>query len=86
MLSKEDSTTFKVQRLIKKQLYWPKNRLLTKNLQFYSNLADILTILSTHELIILTKFDEDQAKIVAFLLALHFWSSKIFLISLQLKV
>ena len=78
MLSKEDSTTFKVQRLIKKQLYWPKNRLLTKNLQFYSNLADILTILSTHELIILTKFDEDRSKIMDFLLALYFCPSIIF--------
>ena len=72
MLSKEDSTTFKVQRLIKKQLYWPKNRLLTKNLQFYSNLADILAILSTHELIILTKFDEDRSKIMDFLLVVYF--------------
>ena len=76
MLSKEDSTTFKVQRLIKKQLYWPKNRLLTKNLQFYSNLADILTILSTHELIILTKFDEDQT------LSCGFFISTIFLVHL----
>ena len=64
--------------MIKKKLYWPKNILLTKNLQFYSNLADILAILSTHELIILTKFDEDQTKIVDFLLALYFWSSIIF--------
>ena len=82
MLSKEDSTTFKVQRLIKKQLYWPKNRLLTKNLQSYSDLADILAILSTHELIILTKFDKDRTKIVDFLLILYFWSRMIFLVSL----
>ena len=39
----------------------------SKNLQFYSNLADILAILSTHELIILTKFDEDRTKTVEFL-------------------
>ena len=52
--------------------------ILTKDLQFHSNLADILAILSTHELIILTKFDEDRTKIVDFLLALYFWSSIIF--------
>jgi len=56
----------------KKKLYWLKNILLTKNLQFYSNLSDILAILSTHELIILTKFDEDQTKTVDFLLGLYF--------------
>ena len=41
-------------------------------------MADILAVLSTHELIILTKFDEDWTKIVDFLLALYFWSSIIF--------
>ena len=65
-------------RLIKKKLYWPKNILLTNNLHFYSDLAHILAMLSIHEIIILTKFDEDQTKIVDFLLALCFWSSIIF--------
>ena len=45
---------------------------MTKNIQFYSDLADILAILSTHELMILTKFDEDWTRIVNFLLALYF--------------
>ena len=56
--------------------------LLAKNLQYLSDFADILAILSTHELIILTKFDEDWTKIVNFLLGLYFWSSINFLISL----
>ena len=43
-----------------------------KNLQFYSDSADILAILFNHELIILTKFDEDPTKLVDFLLALYF--------------
>ena len=45
-------------------------------------MANILAILSTLELIILTKFDEDGTKIVDFLLALYFLSSIIFFISL----
>ena len=61
-----------------KRIILTKNILLIKNPQFCSNLAEILVILPTHELIILTKFDEDQTKIVDFLLALYFWSSIIF--------
>ena len=52
--------------------------LLAKNLQYLSDFADILAILSTHELIILIKFDEDWTKIVNFLLELYFWSIIIF--------
>ena len=51
--------------------------LLMKMPQFCTNLAEILTILLTHWLIILTKFEEDQAKIVDFsllVLALVFLS------------
>ena len=51
---------------------------LTKILQFHLDLADIFAILSTHELIILTKFDEDWTKIVDFLLVVNFWASIIF--------
>ena len=46
---------------------------LIKNPQFYSNLAEILALVNG--LIILTKFDEDWAKIMDILLALYFWSS-----------
>ena len=49
-----------------------------KNSQFYSNLAEILPILPTHGLIILTKFDRDKIKIVDFLLVVYFWASVIF--------
>ena len=36
--------------------------LLMKNSQLYSDLAEILAILPTVELIILTKFDDEQTK------------------------
>ena len=49
-----------------------------KNRQFYSNLAEILAMLPTHGLIILTKFDEDWTKIVDFSLVDYFWASVIF--------
>ena len=54
-----------------------------KNPQFYSDLAEILAILSTNGLVILTKVDEDWTKIVDFSLSVHFLVSDIFLISLQ---
>ena len=41
-------------------------------------MAEILAILPTHELIILTKFDGDWTKIVDFLLVVYFWASIIF--------
>ena len=69
---------------MQKKLYWPKNILLIKNPQFYSDLAEILLMLPTHELIKLTKFDDDWTKIVDFLLVVYFWVSVIFLISLYL--
>ena len=42
-----------------KKIHWPKNILLMESPQFYYNLTEILAILPTHGLIILTKFDED---------------------------
>ena len=41
-------------------------------------MADILAILFTHELVILTKFDKDWTKIVDLLLLVYFWASIIF--------
>ena len=61
-----------------KELHWPKNIPMTKNPQFHSNLDEILALLSTHGRIILTKFDEDQTKIVDFLIVVYFWASVIF--------
>ena len=49
-----------------------------KNPQSHSDLAEILAILSTHGVVILTKFDEDWTKIVDFSLLVHFWVSVIF--------
>ena len=51
-----------------KNSHWLKNILLTKNQQFYSNLAKILAILPTHGLIILTKFDKNGTKLVVYFL------------------
>ena len=48
-----------------------------KNSQFYSDLAEILVIPPTHGLTILTKFDEDSARIVDFLLEVYFCFSVI---------
>ena len=61
-----------------KKIILTKNILLIKNPQFCSDLAEILAILPTHELIILTKFDGDWTKIVDFLLVVYFWASIIF--------
>ena len=46
--------------------------LVIKYSQFYTNLAEILAILPIHGVIILTKFDDDQTKIVDFLLLEYF--------------
>ena len=64
--------------MIHKKLHWPENIVLIKNPQFYSDLAEILAILPTHELIALTKFDENRTKIVDFLSLVHVWFSAIF--------
>ena len=65
--------------LIRKKLHWPKKIVLIKNSQFYSNVAEILSILPTHGLFIWTKFDYDRTKIVNFLSWIYFWISVIFL-------
>ena len=41
-------------------------------------MAEILAILPTHGIIILTKFNGDWTKIVDFLLVVYFWASMIF--------
>ena len=47
---------------------WLKNWPLLKNQQLLSNQADIQATLSTHELIILTKFQKDWQEIVDLLM------------------
>ena len=47
--------------------------LFIKDLEFYSDQAVIQAILPTHELVILTKFLSDRAKIVDFLPFAFFW-------------
>ena len=67
MLTRYTNSSNSIYRLIHKKTHWSKNTLLIKYPQFHSDLAGILIILPTHELIILTKFDEDKTKIVIFL-------------------
>ena len=52
-----------------KKIILTKNIPLIKNPQFYSDLAEILAILPTHELIILTKFDGDWTKNCGFFIS-----------------
>ena len=54
------------QRLTNKKLHWPKNLLLIKNPQFWSDWADIQAALPIHGLVILTKFHDSRAKIADF--------------------
>ena len=51
---------------MQKNLDWLKNWPLVKNPQFLSNQADIQATVSTHELIILTKFHNYWQDIVDF--------------------
>ena len=55
-----------------KKLYWPKNMLLIKYLQFHTYFAEILVISLTIGELILTNFDDDRTKIVDFLFLVHF--------------
>ena len=50
-----------------------------KNLQFFSNQADILVILRTNELVILSKFHKDWQEIVDFLAIRNFEPVQFFL-------
>ena len=69
---------FKHYRLIHEKFPLPKNTVLIKNPQCYSDLAEILVILPTHRLIILTKLDENMTKIVNYSLIVYFWDTVIF--------
>ena len=55
-----------------------KNWPLIKNLQFLSNPHETWWKLSSHEVIIFTKFHEDRTKIVDFLLMANFWKCPVF--------
>ena len=58
--------------------YWPRNP------QFLPNQGYIKAILSTHELIIFTKFHEDWVKIVDFSIKAYFWAINIFFASVSI--
>ena len=63
---------------MQKRLDWLKIWPLVKKLQFLLNQADILAILTTHELFILTKFYQNWQKNVDFLEIVKFCASPVF--------
>ena len=52
-----------------------KNMLLLKNLQFWPDHYEILSKWGPHEYLLLSKFRNDRAKIVDFLIIAYFWPS-----------
>ena len=71
---------------MQKKMDWLKISLLVKNLQFSFDPAEISAILSTHELVILTKFHKDWPKIVDFLVIAKFCVVNFFCISLYKQI
>ena len=57
---------------MQKKLDWFKSSTVVINLQSLSNQADILAILTTHELVTLSKFHKDLQKIKDFLVIVKF--------------
>ena len=57
---------------MQQKIDWLKISPLVENLQSLCNQADILAILPTNELVILTKFHKDLQKIVNFLAIVKF--------------
>ena len=57
---------------MQQKIDWLKISPLVENLQSLCNQADILAILPTNELVILTKFHKDWQKIVDFLAIVKF--------------
>ena len=57
---------------MQKKLDWFKSSTVVINLQSLSNQADILAILTTHELVTLSKFHKDWQKIEDFLVIAKF--------------
>ena len=66
-----------------KKGYHPKIKLFTKNLKFLPNVTDIQAILSSRELVILTKIHNNWIKMWIF--KLYFWVSNIFCINLKIS-
>ena len=61
-----------------KKLDWPQNWLLMKNLHFWSNFDETLSIVSTNEVVNWTKFCQNWIKNVDFSLIANFEASLIF--------
>ena len=62
----------------KKKPDWAKNSLLVKNPQFWLYPHETWSKEQPHEVVIFTKFHEDRAKTVDFLLLVNFWPSPVF--------
>ena len=58
---------------------WAKNSLFVKNPQFWLYPHETWSKEQPHEVVIFTKFHEDRAKTVDFLLLVNFWPSPVFL-------
>ena len=56
-------------------MYWPKDLLLIRIPQFWSDWAEILATLPIHGLVSMTKFHDKRTKIVDFLLIVSFGAS-----------
>ena len=63
---------------------WPKNWPIVKNLQFWSNLAHILSISPVHEVVLLTKFQDYWVKFADFSLLANFLASLVFYASVSI--
>ena len=64
-------------------MHWPKNLLLIKNPQFWSDWADIQAVLPIHGLVILTKFHDSRATIADLISIVSLWTSAIFYYSVS---
>ena len=75
----EDYPERERQRPLMKIWDWFQSSPFTKNLQFQPYLYETLSLLPTHELVILTKFHKIVSKIAEFLLVVSFQPSRKFL-------
>ena len=66
------------QRLFHKKFDWPKNWLLVKNPQFWSNFDETLSLGPINEIVNWAKFGQDWIKIMDFLLIAYFEAGQIF--------
>ena len=76
---------FKTRDWCKKKPNWAKNSLLVKNPQFWLYPHETWSKEQPHEVVIFTKFHEDRAKTVDFLLLVNFWPSPVFFAPVSIR-